>query len=113
MLQSNNPIRIKNLKVHGQLWSSFYDIIANAVDNESGIETIKYDVNYVTLEKYGNYYIVLVSRVVNGIKSPKKVFSNLNEIANKYVFITLFGPNNWKLEKDFFKFINGRYKYHI
>lgn len=75
----------------------------------NNIETIKDDVNYVTLEKYGNYDIVLASRVVNGIKSPKKVFSNLNEIANKYVFITLFGPNNWKLEKDFFKFINKEY----
>lgn len=75
----------------------------------NNIETIKDDVNYVTLEKYGNYDIVLASRVVNGIKSPKKVFSNLNEIANKYVFITLFGPNNWKLEKDFFKFFNKEY----
>lgn len=76
------------------------------IDN---IETIKEDINNVTMEEYGNYDIVVASRVVNGIKSPKKVFSNLNEIANKYVFITLFGPNNWRLEKDFFEYIEKEY----
>lgn len=78
----------------------------NNIDN---IKTIKDDVNDVTMKKYGNYDIVLASRVINGIKSPREVFSNFNEIANKYVFITLFGPNNWKLEKDFFKYINSEY----
>ncbi|SFL40080.1 Methyltransferase domain-containing protein [Methanobrevibacter olleyae] len=78
-------------------------------NNIKNIKTIKDDVNDLTLEKYGKYDIVLASRVINSIKSPKKVFSNLNEIANKYVFITIFGPNNWKLEKDFFKYINKEY----
>lgn len=76
------------------------------IDN---IRTIKDDVNNVDLDKYGKYDIVLASRVINGIKSPRKVFSNFNEIAKKYVFITLFGPNNWKLEKDFFKYIGKEY----
>jgi len=75
----------------------------------SNIKTVKDDVNELSLEKIGKHDIVLASRVVNGIKSPRKVFSNFNEIANKYVFITLFGPNNWKLEKDFFKYIGKEY----
>lgn len=73
------------------------------------IKTVKDDVNDVNLEKYGKFDIVLASRVVNGIKSPKKVFSNFNEMANKYVFITLFGPNNWKLEKDFHEYLSKEY----
>ena len=87
------------------------EILNEKIEEEgiNNIETIKDDVNDVSLEKYGKYDVVLASRVVNGIKSPKKVFSNLNEIADKYVFITLFGPNNWKLEKDFFKYINKEY----
>ncbi len=87
------------------------EILDEKIKAESiyNIKTIKDDVNDVTLEKYGKHDIVLASRVINGIKSPRKVFSNFNEIANKYVFITLFGPNNWKLEKDFFKYINSEY----
>lgn len=73
------------------------------------IKTVKDDINDVNLEKYGKFDIVLASRVVNGIKSPKKVFSNFNEMANKYVFITLFGPNNWKLEKDFHEYLSKEY----
>ncbi len=86
--------------------------ILNEKIKENGIANIKTnkdDVNEVTLEKYGKYDIVLASRAINGIKSPRKVFSNFNEIANKYVFITIFGPNNWKLEKDFFKYIGKEY----
>ena len=73
------------------------------------IKTVKDDVNDVNLEKYGKFDVVLASRVVNGIKSPKNVFSNFNEMANKYVFITLFGPNNWKLEKDFHEYLSKEY----
>ena len=39
---SKNPQRIKNLKVHGQLWGATYDIKINAEDNESGVKTVKY-----------------------------------------------------------------------
>lgn len=41
---SKKPQRIKNLKVHGQLWSGFYDIKINATDNESGVKKVKYAV---------------------------------------------------------------------
>ena len=48
---SQPTVKVKNLKVHGQLWSSFYDITIVTADNQSGIETIKYapgiqNVNY-------------------------------------------------------------------
>ena len=39
---SKNPERIKNFKVHGQLWSDFYNIKVNASDSESGIKVKKY-----------------------------------------------------------------------
>jgi SAM-dependent methyltransferase len=78
-------------------------------ENINNIKTIQDDINDVNFEKYGNFDVVVASRVVNGIKSPREVFSNLNEIANKYVFITLFGPNNWRLEKDFYEYIGKEY----
>ena len=34
-----------------------------------------------------------------------EVLSEINKIANKYVFITLFGPENQKMEKEFDKHI--------
>lgn len=88
------------------------EILDEKIESESinNIKTVKDDVNVVTKEKYGNFDIVLASRVVNGIRSPEKVFANFNEIANKYVFITLFGPNNWRLEKEFHEYIGKEYR---
>lgn len=88
------------------------EILDERLESEgiNNVKTILDDINDVSSKKYGHYDIVLASRVVNGIKSIKKVFSNLDDIANKYVFVTLFGPNNWKLEKDFHEFINKEYK---
>lgn len=78
-------------------------------ENITNIKTIKEDINNITLDKYGHYDIVLGSRVINGIKDIENVILNLNEIANKYVFLTVFGVNNWKIERDFYKYINKEY----
>ena len=92
--------------------SKMLEILDEKIESEgiSNIKKIQDDINEVTLDKYGHFDIVLASRVVNGIKSAEKVFYNLNEIAKKYVFVTLFGPNNWKLEKDFHEYLSKEYK---
>lgn len=79
-------------------------------ENINNIKTIKGDINEISLEKYGHHDIILASRAINGMKNINEIFKNLNEIANKYVFLTTFGPNNWKIEKDFYKYINKEYQ---
>ena len=49
--------------------------------------------------------MVLASRSLNGIIPIKETLETMNKIANKYVFITLFGPNNWKIENEFLEYI--------
>jgi ubiquinone/menaquinone biosynthesis C-methylase UbiE len=78
-------------------------------ENITNIKTIKMDMKDITLDNVGNHDIVLASRSINFIKEMRDLLYNLNDIANKYVFITLFGPNNWRMEKEFFKYINHEY----
>ena len=53
--------------------------------------------------------ILCFFRSFNGIYTIKQTIANINEIANKYVYITLFGPNNWKFEKEFYNSIGQEY----
>ena len=69
----------------------------------TNVTTIKKDLNELNPEELGNYDIVIASRSLNSIVDIKKVINAINKIATKYVYITLFGPNNWKLEKEFYE----------
>ena len=73
------------------------------------IKTIEEDLTKITIDNVGKHDIVVASRSLNGVINIKETIANINEIANKYVYITLFGPNNWKLEKDFYKTIDKEY----
>ncbi len=75
----------------------------------SNIKTIEEDLSKITVDKVGKHDIVIASRSLNGILNIVETISNINEIANKYVYITLFGPNNWKIEKEFYETINKEY----
>lgn len=75
----------------------------------ANIKIIKDDLENITKDNVGSHDIVLSSRSLNGIIPIKKTLVHLNEIANKYVYITLFGPNNRKFEKEFYKTINKEY----
>lgn len=72
--------------------------IENDVEN---IETILKPIEEITYEDIGNVDVVVCSRSLNGIIPIDKTLEELNKIANKYVFITIFGPENKKIEKDF------------
>ncbi len=45
----------------------------------------------------------------SSFETAQTVFKGFYEIANKYVYITLFGPNNWKIEKEFYESIDKEY----
>ena len=80
----------------------------------NNVNIIKEDLENVTLEKVGKYDIVILSRSINGIYKIKETLTNINNIANKCVYITLFGPNNWKFEKNFYESINKEIsEYHL
>lgn len=72
----------------------------NNIDN---IETILKPIEEITYDEIGDVDVVVCSRSLNGIIPIDKVLSELDKIANKYVFITIFGPENKKIEKDFDK----------
>ena len=69
-------------------------------DNISNINTIQMDINDLTYESIGDYDIVLASRCLNGIANIKETLLTLDEIANKYVYITVFGSSTHKYKKE-------------
>ncbi|AMD17824.1 SAM-dependent methyltransferase [Methanobrevibacter sp. YE315] len=72
----------------------------NDIDN---IETILKPIEEIRYEDIGDVDVVICSRSLNGIIPIDEVLLELDKIANKYVFITVFGPENKKIEKDFDK----------
>ena len=72
-------------------------------NNVSNIETILKPIEEIAYDEIGNVDVVVCSRSLNGIIPIEEVLCELNKIAKKYVFITIFGPENKKIEKDFDK----------
>ncbi len=70
-------------------------------NNINNIETILKPIEEIAYDEIGDVDVVVCSRSLNGIIPIEEVLTELNKIANKYVFITIFGPENKKLEKDF------------
>ncbi|WP_407454426.1 class I SAM-dependent methyltransferase [Methanobrevibacter sp.] len=72
-------------------------------NNITNIETILKPIEEISYEDIGDVDVVVCSRSLNGIIPIDKVLLELDKIANKYVFITVFGPENKKIEKEFDK----------
>ena len=72
----------------------------NNIDN---IETILKPIEEIKYDEIGDVDVVVCSRSLNGIIPIREVLMELDKIASKYVFITIFGPENKKIEKDFDK----------
>jgi ubiquinone/menaquinone biosynthesis C-methylase UbiE len=91
--------------------SKMLEILANRCEKENinNVTIVKKDLEDITVDDVGKHDIVLASRSINGIYPIKETLANMNEIANKYVYITLFGPNNWKFEHDFYDSIGKEY----
>ena len=78
--------------------------------NIENISTILKSLEDITYEEIGDYDVVLASRSLNGIIPIEETLKTIDKIANKYVFITLFGPENWKIEKEFNDYIGKENK---
>lgn len=79
-------------------------------ENIDNIETIQMDINEMNYEDIGDYDIVLASRCLNGIFHIKDTLLILNEIANKYVYITLFGSSSHEYKKEKAKIAGKEFK---
>ena len=69
-------------------------------NNVGNIETILKPIEEIKYEEIGDVDVVVCSRSLNAIIPIEDVLLELDKIANKYVFITIFGPENKKIEKD-------------
>ncbi|MDL2246614.1 class I SAM-dependent methyltransferase, partial [Methanobrevibacter sp. OttesenSCG-928-K11] len=79
-------------------------------ENITNIETVLSDIEDIPSKNLENIDVVIASRSLNGIIPIDETLKYLNEIANKYVFITLFGPENWNFEKEFQKYLGKKPK---
>ncbi|MDO5824003.1 class I SAM-dependent methyltransferase [Methanobrevibacter sp.] len=70
-------------------------------NNIENVETVLKPIEEIRHEDIGDVDVVVCSRSLNGIIPIDETLSELNKIAKKYVFITVFGPENKKIEKDF------------
>nr|WP_297899431.1 class I SAM-dependent methyltransferase [uncultured Methanobrevibacter sp.] len=77
-------------------------------ENINNVKTIKKELEEASLEEVGEHDIVLLSRSINGIFPIKDTLKNINKISKKYVYMTLFGPENWKFENDFYESIGKK-----
>lgn len=69
--------------------------------NITNIESLLKPIEEIKYDEIGDVDVVVCSRSLNGIVPIQEVLYELNKIANKYVFITVFGPENKKIERDF------------
>ena len=67
----------------------------------TNVKTVQMDIEDMSLENTPKHDIILASRSFNGIYNIRERLELLNELANKYVYITLFGSstNEYKREK--------------
>ncbi|MGN0176503.1 MAG: class I SAM-dependent methyltransferase [Methanobrevibacter sp.] len=72
-------------------------------NNLNNIETILKPIEEISYDEIGEVDTIICSRSLNGIIPIENTLLQLNKIAKKYVFITVFGPENKKIEKDFEK----------
>ena len=109
------PLARKVRKVTGVDSSvKMLELLNERADDEGidNVETILKPLEDITYDEVGPHDVVLASRSLNGIIPIKETLAEINRIARKYVFITLFGPENWKIEGEFNEYI-GRENKHF
>ncbi|MEA4956656.1 Ubiquinone/menaquinone biosynthesis C-methyltransferase UbiE [bioreactor metagenome] len=77
--------------------------------NIDNIDIVEMDIEDATVDNVGEYDVIVASRSFMGIHEIKDTILNINKIAKKYVFLVVFGRNNWNLEKKFYKSIGKDY----
>ena len=66
----------------------------------TNVETVQMDIEDISLENTKKHDIILASRSFNGIYNIRERLELLNNLANKYVYITLFGSSTNEYRKE-------------
>lgn len=91
--------------------SMMLDLLKQRIDhyNIDNIDIIEMDIEDATVDNVGKYDVVVASRSFMGIHEIKDTILHIQDIAKKYVFLVIFGRNNWILEKKFYRSIDKKY----
>lgn len=66
------------------------------IRNLNNISLLCEDIFNLNKDTIGSYDIIVASRSITNTYNIKEILSKLNEMANKSVYITFYGPNNKK-----------------
>lgn len=80
-------------------------------ENINNIKCINREIEDLKVEELGPHDVVVASRSFNGIADIQPELEKINEIARKYVYITLWGINNREFESKIAKLL-GRKSYN-
>ncbi len=78
------------------------DILQEKASNQNlfNIKIINKGIENVEADKIGHHDVVVASRSLNGIADIQPELEKINRIAQKYVYITLWGVDNRKFESE-------------
>ena len=79
-------------------------------ENIPNIKCIKKKIEDLNAEEIGQHDVVVASRSLNGIADIQPELEKINKIAQKYVYITLWGINNREFESKIARLM-GRQSY--
>lgn len=82
---------------------------------EKGISNIDYlqsTIQDLQIEQVGQHDVVIASRSLGGIYDIKDELKKLDELARKYVYLTLWGAEAKQFEKDVCEFLGVEYHQH-
>lgn len=79
-------------------------------ENISNIKCIKSKIEDLKVDEIGEHDVVVASRSFNGITDIQLELEKVNQIARKYVYITLWGINNREFESKIARLL-GRQSY--
>lgn len=82
-----------------------------AAENLTNIKYINQDIEHVDADELGPHDVVVASRSISGLADIKPALEKINQIAQKYVYITLWGSGNREFE-DEIAVLLGREAHH-
>lgn len=68
--------------------------------NINNINILNKRIEDVKVDEVGKHDVVVASRSLNGVANIQKELEKINKISQKYVFITLWGVDNRKFERE-------------
>ena len=76
-----------------------------AAEHLSNIDSINKNIVDLEADEIGPHDVVVASRSLNGISNIKHELEKINQIAGKYVFITIWGKHNRAFESEIARFL--------